>query len=287
MMIRRVLIAFLLAITVSAACTLLLARKLAKSRASLASLRYVTTSRDLEAGEVLTAADLHTIAWPSSNRLDGALSSSGDAVGRAVLNHLVAGQPILAKQLSAVGGLGLAARVPDGMRAVSLKTDQIVGVAGYLLPGTHVDVLVTCRQAGYEDAVTSTVLQDVQIIATGQKTQADPDGKASTADVVTLLVNPHDAERVVLASTQGSIHFVLRNGADQQELLTTPARLDSLGVRPAATAMQATFNQGANEHPLTARSRVAKQLHAQAAARNNADYRVVTVRGDKQTVDTF
>ena len=85
------------------------------------------------------------------------------------------------------------------------------------VPGTHVDVLVTLHLSTQPDPVTSTVLQDAEVLATGQKTEPDPEGKPTTATVVTLLVKPEDAERVVLASTQGTVHFVLRNGVDREQ----------------------------------------------------------------------
>ena len=123
-------------------------------------------------------------------------------------------------------------KIPDGMRALALRTDEIVGVAGFLLPGTHVDVLVTLHPANSPDPVTATVLQDAQILATGQKTEPDPEGKPTTATVVTILVNPQDAERVVLASTQGSIHFVLRNGSDREQVKGPPVLLSQLSGVP-------------------------------------------------------
>ena len=97
-------------------------------------------------------------------------------------------------------------KIPDGMRAISLRSDQVVGVAGFLLPGTHVDVLVTFRAPNTGDSITSTVMQDAQVIATGQKMEPDPEGKPTTTDVVTLLVTPGDAQKVVEASSQGTVH---------------------------------------------------------------------------------
>src|SRR6185437_14213573 len=127
-------------------------------------------------------------------------------VGRSLLYPMDKGQLITDKVLSASGsGLGLAGMIPDGMRAISLRSDEVVGVAGFLLPGTHVDVLVTMHPPGGADPVTNTVLQDVQVLASGQKIEPDPEGKPVNTTVVTLLVKPDDAERVDLASTQGIV----------------------------------------------------------------------------------
>ena len=105
-------------------------------------------------------------------------------------------------------------------------------MAGFLLPGTHVDVLVTVHPPGGADPVTNTVLQDVEILTTGQKIEPDPEGKPTTATVVTLLVKPEDAQKVDLASTQGIVHFVLRNGVDNAEFKGPPALFSELAGTP-------------------------------------------------------
>ena len=159
------------------------------------------------------------------------------------------------------------------MRAISLRTDQIVGVAGFLLPGTRVDVLVTYHMPPSNVPITSTVLQDAQIIAAGQKMQPDPDGKVAPVDVVTLLVNPMDAERVVLASAQGVVHFVLRNGTDHQHVDGASAEMSELGgtlkepVRPSPVKLppKAPMNVSLAPQP----------------------YVVQTVAGGKQTTEIF
>jgi pilus assembly protein CpaB len=107
------------------------------------------------------------------------------------------------------------------MRAISVSSNAVVGVAGFLYPGSHVDVLVTYRPPDQQNPITQTVLQNVEVLSAGQKIEADPQGKPETVNVVTLLLNPVDAEKLVLATSQGSIHFVLRNGVDTAST-TTP-----------------------------------------------------------------
>jgi pilus assembly protein CpaB len=122
-------------------------------------------------------------------------------------------------------------KIPDGMRAISLRSDPVVGVSGFLLPGTHVDVVVNYRLINSADTITVTILQDAQIIAVGQKMEPDPTGKANTTDVVTLLVSPEDAEKAVQASAQASsVHFVLRNGSDHEQLAPSPLQASSLST---------------------------------------------------------
>jgi len=132
-------------------------------------------------------------------------------------------------------GIGITAKIPNGMRLIALHTDEVIGVAGFLLPGTHVDVLVTLRTTNSPDPLTFTVLQDAEVLSAGQKTEPDPEGKATITTVVTLLVKPEDAERIVLASSEGTVHFVLRNGADREEYKGPPALLAQLsGIAPPA-----------------------------------------------------
>lgn len=289
MVARRLLSALLIALLISGAFTFLLARKLLKPHGAALSLRYVAAKKDVDTGEILKAEDLVWVQWPKDAAVTGAVQTTGEAIGRAVLSPLASGQPILVRQLSAVGGVGLSAKIPDGMRAISLKSDQVVGVAGFLLPGTHTDVLVTYRNPLSTDAVTATVLQNAEVIAAGQKTQPDPDGKPSTVDVVTLLVSPQDAERVVLASTQGSVHFVLRNGADQQQTVSQPMDVATLGLvsrpEPAAAIKPAVLSVRARSKRMSAKP--SGKAAAKPAPADPQRYSVVMVRGDKQTVETF
>ena len=283
MLARRLLFALVLAVGISGLFTLWLSKRLGHGKAAPAAQTVMTTTRDLEAGDILKPSDLKPVAWPRSSPLSGSFQKSGDVEGRAVLYPLSAGEPVLERQLAATGaGAGLSTRIPEGMRALSLKSDQIVGVAGFLLPGTHVDVLVTLHGTGAatpdNQPETATVLQDVRILAAGQKMQPDPDGKATTVDVVTLLVTPQDAEKAVLASTQGNIHFILRNGGDHAEMTDKPADLVSLGSAPAA-ARASYPARPTVAHPAT--------LAATAPQPVRKPYSIAVVQGEKQSVESF
>jgi len=247
---RRIVFALLLALSVSALFTWWLSRNMARSRATLPPQnRYVATAHALESGEALAAADLTFVQWPASASLDGAFVKQEAVVGRTVLYPLAAGEPILEKHLAAAGaGPGLSGKIPSGMRAVALKTDEVAGVAGFLLPGTHVDVLVTYTAAGKPDAVTATALQDVVVLAAGQQFQPDPAGKPASVGVVTLLLKPEDAEEAVLASSQGTIHFVLRNGADREHTTRPPTTLPQLSAAPPVKHQPAVARHTAQAH---------------------------------------
>ena len=214
---RRLSSAFLVALLVSGACTYLLSRKLKLHNAVVVTQEYVAAAAPLNAGEVLETGKLKLVQWPVSVPLVGAFLKPQDLIGRSLLYPLAEGAPILDRDL-AIPGTGLTTKIPDGMRALALRSDEVVGVAGFLFPGSHVDVLVTYRSETAPEPATATVLQNVEVLAAGSQVQPNLDGKPSSVNVVTVLVTPNDAERVVLASTQGTIHFVLRNSEDHGQV---------------------------------------------------------------------
>jgi pilus assembly protein CpaB len=232
---RRLTSAFIIALVISGVFTFWLSQKFTKTRPAPPppKSQYVAAAANMEAGQVIRPENLHMIDWPASMPLSGAYTTPQPLVGKILLYPLAAGEPILERQLStAASGNGITVKIPDGMRALSLRTDEIVGVAGFLLPGTHVDVLVTLHPTNAPDPLTTTVLQDVEVLATGQKTEPDPDGKPITSTVVTILVSPEDAEKVVLASAQGSVHFSLRNGGDRIDFTGPPVLFSQLSPAP-------------------------------------------------------
>jgi pilus assembly protein CpaB len=271
---RRLMTALVMALLVSGVFTFWLSKKFAKPHeASAPKLLYVATAKALDAGEVLNASDMTTVDWPQGTPLEGAHVNAKDLVGRSLLFPLPAGQPLLDQQLTAPGaGIGLSAKIPDGMRAMSVRSDDIVGVAGFLLPGTRVDVMVTYRgdhpTGGQNDWITETVLQDVQVLTAGQNSQPDSTGKPVSTNVVTLMVTPDQAEKVAQATAFGTVHFVLRNGNDHEQVAETTAKLIAPKpvVRPQAV-------------------RVAPQNAPVVLARK--PYTVQMVNGDKQTTESF
>ncbi|MGA8531854.1 MAG: Flp pilus assembly protein CpaB [Acidobacteriaceae bacterium] len=238
------ILALVVALVISGLFTFWLSRRVGRSRtvAPPQNQQYVAAARSLDPGEIISRADLNMIEWPKSHPLTGSFVRADDVVGRAVLYPLAAGQPILDRQLAAAGsGIGLTARIPTGMRAIALSSNDVIGVAGFLMPGTHVDVLVTYHDDSHPDPVTATVLQDAEVLAAGHQVQPDPTGKPSTVDVVTLLLSPEDAEKAVLASAQGSIHFVLRNGADRVQAKATPVGMQQLANLPGSVSEHRAF----------------------------------------------
>jgi pilus assembly protein CpaB len=265
---RRLIFALLAALIISGGCTLLLGRSMAhRPVTSEPKIQYVAANAAIAAGEIVKPEQLSLMDWPSSQPVEGSFKKAEEVAGRAAIYPMEKGQIVLDKYLAAPGsGIGLTTRIADGMRAIALKSDEVVGVAGFLFPGSRVDVLVTYRPPQGSDPITSTVLQNAQVVAVGHQIQPDPAGKATAVDVVTILAKPQDAEKVVLASTQGTIHFVLRNGSDQSETPNVPVQLTQLGA-PAST------------HNSTSKSG--------AVLPKTKPYVVETIMGDKQTEVSF
>jgi pilus assembly protein CpaB len=276
---KRLLLALLIALSVSALFTVWLSRRVGKDARVDAPKKqlYVAAAKPLDAGTVLNAASLQLIEWPASLPINGGFSKVSDLVGRTVLYPLPQGEPILQRQLGA--GTGLTASIPEGMRAISVRSDEIVGVAGFLLPGTHVDVLMTYHSQASPDPKTLTVLQDVVVLAAGQQTQPSADGKPISVNAVTLLLEPEDAEKLVLATSSGAIYFVLRNGGDKQQAFTRPVGFEQLAAgvapAPAASAIATALPPG-----LPPSSAIAAPAHP-------FRYKVETILGDKQVVEGF
>ena len=270
---KRLLIALLLAVLVSGVFTFWLSRRVAKAaRVDVPQKqRYVTAGKALDAGEVLKPGSVQLVEWAGPAPLTGGFTRIEDVAGRVVLYPLPKGEPILERQLAAVGaGAGLTAEIPSGMRAISVRSDEVVGVAGFLLPGTHVDVLMTYHSTIAPEPQTLTVLQDVVVLAAGQQIQPQTDGKPISVNVVTLLLKPEDAEKLVLATSLGGIYFVLRNGADEEQALSPPVGLTQLA---GASALSPTPEAVA---PIT------KLTHPKPR-----QYEVETILGDKQVVNGF
>ena len=231
--------------------------------------RVVVAARDLPVGAVLTTADMKTVAWPAEALPPGYAADPRNLVGRGLITAVTAHEPLLAgKVASKEEGGGLSIVIPEGMRAVSVKVDEVVGVAGFVLPGTRVDVLATLSSSsGREDAATRVILQNVQTLAAGQTIQRDAEGKPQTVTVITLLVEPEQAEKLTLAATEGAIQLALRNTLDM-------GQVDTKGVE-AGTLVQSS--------PAVAPARPASG----SAPRRAPGTTVVTYNGAERTVTTF
>ncbi|HEX2461683.1 MAG TPA: Flp pilus assembly protein CpaB, partial [Vicinamibacterales bacterium] len=187
-------------------------------KVALPTTPVVVAGADLALGAELRKEDLRTIAWPADAVPAGSFTDPKDLVGRGLIQSMVQNEAVLPAKLAPVGsGAGLPPVIPEGKRAVSVRVNDVVGVAGYVLPGTHVDVLATISPTNQDTDMTSkVVLTNVLVLASGTKIEQDVENnKPISVSVVTLMVDPLEAERLTLASTEGKIQLALRNPLDK------------------------------------------------------------------------
>lgn len=206
--------------------------------------QIVVAAKDLSVGTTISEKDVSLLDWYSDALPSGAFTKAADVMGHPLLYPMSAKEPILQRDLGVEGaGIGLAGKIPEGMRAVAIRSNEIIGVAGFLYPGSKVDLLMTFTPPGAGDHVptTQTVLQNVEVLTAGQTIEPDPQGKPQAVNVVTLLLSPEDSQKLQLASGEGNVQFVLRSGADQKTAQLQPTRLDELftGHKAAAPVVAA------------------------------------------------
>jgi pilus assembly protein CpaB len=220
---KRLLTILLLAFVIAGACAFLVFRVVGSrlGAAQPSTTRVVAAAADIKLGTILTAANLTTVEIAGAVP-KGAILKPENAVGRGVISDIYQGEPILDNRLAAVGsGGGLASTIPTGMRAIAVKVDDIVGVAGFATPGMHVDVLGSGVPPGVNDTrqaqlgtMVKTILQNIEVLSAGVNIQKDAEGKPQSVQVVNLLVTPEQAETLSLAGSGVKIQLVLRNPLD-------------------------------------------------------------------------
>jgi pilus assembly protein CpaB len=190
----------------------------------------IVAATDLDIGAELRSEDVRVIDWPANAVPKDAIGDPKEVIGRGLIYPVIENEPILPNKLASTEeGAGLPPVIPRGLRAVSVRVNEVIGVAGYVLPGTRVDVVATVSPTDQKADMTSKViLTNVQVLAAGTKIERDTDkNKPMPVTVVTLLVSPDEAERLTLAASEGKIQLALRNPLDTTAVATH-------GVRPAA-----------------------------------------------------
>jgi pilus assembly protein CpaB len=256
----------------------------AQAAAKPQTRRVVAAKVALQPGTPVAAENLTEIDWPKNVALGGLIEKKEDVAGHVLGYAVAANEPVMRRDLAAGASLGLAAKIPDGMRAIAVKTNEVMNMAGFIFPGSRVDVLMTLRGENNDASSTTarTVLQNVQVLSTGAKIDPDPTGKPESkpedVTVVTLLVTPEQSQRLALAQTQGTIQFVLRNGGDSANPETPVVDLAELtGVQKALPST-----------PPTERAQPKRVAAVPAAVVKRSDaYLVETVANGKVTVATF
>ena len=224
---RRLIAVFAFALVVATASSFFVYRLVISHVQSPAPQRptnkLVVAAHDLQVGALIHDDDLQEVSWNGSIP-EQAIKKRPEALGRGVVATIYQNEPLLERRLAPKGaGAGLAATIPVGMRAVALRVNDVVGLAGYVLPGMRVDVLIAGTAPGMDASrgtLCRTVLQNIEVLSAGQKIEKSVDGKPETAQVVNLLVTPDQAEVLNLASTETKVQLVLRNPLDTNEEVT-------------------------------------------------------------------
>src|SRR5579863_7649880 len=196
---------------------------------------------DLEVGAKIDDGDIRLLHFPAADLPPNYQNQKSKLIGRGVIMPIAKGEFILTSKLAGENaGYGLPALIPPGTRAVSVRVNDTTSVSGFVLPGTRVDVLLTGTPEGSGEQQTTTVLENVAVIATGQKLERNAAGEPQTTPVITLLVSPDDAQKLTLASNQGKIQLALRSPLDTRQEELGAARSASLykisAPAPAAPA---------------------------------------------------
>ncbi|MQA28840.1 MAG: Flp pilus assembly protein CpaB [Luteitalea sp.] len=199
------------------------------------SLYQVVAATEMAMGTMVTRDHVKLVAWPASSPVSKGFTTIESVVNRGLIDSVAENEPLTETKLASVeAGAGLPPSITEGMRAVSVKVNEVVGVAGFVVPGTHVDVMVTLRRDDAKDSMTRVVVSDVEVLTAGTRFDQEKarDGQPIPTTVVTLLVTPSDAERIALAASEGEVMLTLRNPMDRKPTETT-------GVRTAALLGQA------------------------------------------------
>jgi pilus assembly protein CpaB len=196
-------------------------RYLSSAQAYTKNLGQVAVAKvAIPVGTKIIAEQVMVVQFPKESMPDGAFEAAEKLVGRVAVMNIAAREPITDSKLAPEGTAGgLSAVIPEGYRAMTVKVDDVVGISGFIMPGTLVDVVVTidpAERAGMQDPVSKIVLQNIKVLANGQNIdKPDDQREANSVKAVTLQVTPEQAEKLALASTEGKLQLMMRNSIDQ------------------------------------------------------------------------
>lgn len=234
----------------------------------------VVAAKALPVGSLLGPNDVKLVAWPSKSPIAGGLSKPEAAAGRGLLAPVAENEPLTETKLAPrEAGAGLPPTIPAGMRAISVKVDEVIAVAGFTVPGTHVDVIATVSDR--DEPRTRTVVSNLQVLASGTRydQQEAKDGKPIPSTVVTLLATPDDAEKIAMAASGGRVILALRNPLDSVPTSTAGVRLASLTGPPAPPPVVRTVEG----------RKVVRAVELAPPPPAPKPYTVETIRGAKRT----
>jgi pilus assembly protein CpaB len=238
----------------------------------------VVAQHPLKLGTRITADHVKVVQWPANAPVANSFSKVEDVLNRGLISAVDENEPLTSAKLAALeAGAGLPPSIPPGMRAISVKVNEVVGVAGFVVPGTRVDVMVTLPAKNRDqDSTTRVVVSNTQVLTAGTRYDQEKakDGAPIPSTVVTLLVTPEDGERIALAASEGQIMLTLRNPLDQNATATTGVRTTALFGQPAPAPAKA---------PAVRRGPARPPEPIVATTPTKAAYKVEAFRGAKRT----
>ncbi len=238
------------------------------------AVSVAVATRDMNVGTLLQEEDVRLVDWPSSDVPSGYSTSVGEVVGRGLLTPVRTNEPLMASRLAGPeSGGGMHIMIPEGRRAMSVRVDDVVGVAGFVLPGTRVDVVVTMDRADdLSEPATRLVLQNLEVMSAGQSIERNPQGEPVQVPVVTLLVDPEEAETLALAHSNGRLQLALRS----------PLDVDSVDTR----GIWASQVIGGRPQPTVAASPAPRAAPARAAPQPSPQVELEVYRGPQRSTST-
>lgn len=217
---KRALVMLTLSVLAGVAAVVLAARWMGQQAAGERSTVLVATS-DLDLGQAITAQMLQPVAWPAGAQPEGSFNDATKLEGRVVRTSIYKGEPVLEPKLAPEGTkAGLDSIIKPGHRAISVKVNEVVGVAGFLAPGSHVDLLVNIRD-DRDKALSRVVLERIMVLAVAQEARRPDENKPKVVNAVTLEVTPEQAEKIDLARNVGTLSLMLRNQVDTKDDVNT------------------------------------------------------------------
>jgi pilus assembly protein CpaB len=247
----------------------------------VATKYVVVAAENMPLGTLVAKEQVKAVGWPAATPVEGSFDSVEAVVGRGLIEPLAVNEPVTERKLAPrEAGAGLAPSIPPGMRALSVRVNEVIGVAGFTVPGAHVDVVVVLKDR--ENSMARVVVTNLQVLTAGTKYDSEQakDGKPMPSTVVTLLVSPDDAERMALAQTEGSITLVLRNPLDVTPTETRGQRMAGLMGAPAP---ETVVKPGQRPRKAAAAAPVAELPPPPA----KQVYNVESIRAGKRTVEDF
>jgi pilus assembly protein CpaB len=288
----RTLIVLLVAVVTAGLATLgvyVAIRQIPVRQVEVAHTFVVAAAHPMRPGARVTAKDVKLVAWPERAMMPGVFSKIEPVVNRGVIVSVMENEPLTESKLAPIAaGAGLPPTITPGMRAISVRVNEVVGVAGFVTPGTRVDVLVTLKHLEAKDStVTRVVVNNVQVLTAGTRYDQDKakNGDPIPSSVVTLLLTPEDAERVVLAANEGQLMLALRNPLDVEPTSTGGTRTATLFSASAPPRSATPERPAPRVRPVGERP-VARPVEPPVAPTAPTPYTIEAIRGAKRSAET-